>query len=105
MSEAKNEHGELHELAGGWISERKGTRVPTFLKLAYVGFSIFGLVYLFQYVMGEVDHATRGPLVQQLNAATDKPPSAWIAALAVILVAFVAGLLWYALVRKGEADE
>ena len=37
--------------------------------------------------------------------ATDKPPAAWIAALAVILVAFVAGLLWYALLRRGEADE
>jgi hypothetical protein len=105
MSETQKEQGELHELAGGWITERRGTPIPGFLKLAYVGFSVFGLAYLFQYAMGEVDHATRGPLVQQFNAITDKPSSLWLGALAVIIGLFVVGLLWYALVRKGEADE
>lgn len=98
----KPEPGEIHELAGGWITERTRTKIPPFLKLAYVGFSVFGVVYLFRYVMGEVDHATRGALVRQFNAVADKPPAAWITFLAVVLLAFVAGLLWYAFLAKSE---
>ena len=30
-TKAKTDAGEVHELAGGWISERKGTPVPVFL--------------------------------------------------------------------------
>jgi hypothetical protein len=94
----------IHELAGGWITERKGTEIPLFLKLSYVGFSIFGIVYLFLYATGEVDHASRGPLVQQINQAMELPGSAWIYFLAVVLVAFVAGLFAYAF-RSGGQDE
>ena len=72
MSDEKDK-GQVHELAGGWITERKGTKVPGFLKLAYVGFSLFGLVYLFRYWSGEVAHETRGPLVRQMNAVMDTP--------------------------------
>jgi hypothetical protein len=97
-----SEKGELHELAGGWITERKGTAVPGFLKLAYVGFCLFGLYYLFAYAKGELGHATRGPLVQQMNAAIGDPSTAWIGFLAVILAAFVAGLLWFVFLHKGE---
>ena len=32
----KSERPELHEYAGGWITERKGTEVPSFLKFAYI---------------------------------------------------------------------
>lgn len=99
---AKQDHGELHELAGGWITERKGTPVPGFLKLTYVGFCAFGLVYLVLYAAGEVGHATRGPLVQQLNALTGQPGMAWFGLLAVLLVAFAAGLLTYALRGREE---
>jgi hypothetical protein len=98
----KTDPGEIHELSGGWITERTRTKIPPFLKLSYVGFSLFGVVYLFRYVMGEVDHATRGTLVQQFNAVADKPPAAWITFLAVVLVTFVAGLLWYAFLAKSE---
>ncbi len=101
----KTDPGEVHELAGGWITERTGTAVPPFLKLAYVGFSVFGLVYLFLNSAGEVDHDTRGALVRQLNAASDLPPTTWIAFIAAWLLLFVGGLLWYALVRKPEAGE
>lgn len=97
----KGDQGEIHELAGGWISERKGTGVPGFLKLAYVGFSAFGLYYLFAYAKGETGHETRGPLVQQLNAATSDPSGAWIGLLAVLLGLFVVGLLWFALLDEG----
>lgn len=95
----------VHELAGGWITERKGMPIPVFLKLAYVGFSIFGLVYLFQYTAGEVGHATRGPLVQQMNALTGQPSGSWIAFLAALILAFVLGLLWYAFSFKPGEQE
>lgn len=93
----------VHELAGGWITERAGTPIPAFLKIAYVGLGLFGLFYLFKYSMGEVDHATRGPLVQQLNQVSSQPPTAWIIFLAVVLGAFVIGLLAFAFrAKEGE---
>ncbi len=94
--------GDIHELAGGWITERKGTPVPGFLKLTYVGFCAFGLIYLFSYMAGEVNHATRGPLVKQLNAVMDQPGTPWFALLGTLIAAYTALLLWYALVRKEE---
>ena len=98
MSDDKN----VHELAGGWISERKDTKVPAFLKLAYVGFCLFGLAYLFRYWAGEVSHESRGPLVQQINTIMQVPGTAWQATIAVILVAFVLGLLWFVFVHRTE---
>jgi len=92
----------VHDLAGGWITERVGTPIPAFLKIAYVGFCLFGLFYLFKYSMGEVDNATRGPLVQQLNEISGKPPMAWIIFLGVVLGAFVIGLLAFAFRAKEE---
>ncbi len=101
----KTEPGAIHELAGGWISERKGTPVPPFLKLAYVGFSIFGLAYLFLYAAGEVTHETRGPLVRQLNAASDLPGTGFLFFLGAVLLAFVGGLMWYGVLRQAGSDE
>jgi hypothetical protein len=92
----------VHEVAGGWISERVGTPIPAFLKLSYIGFCLFGLIYLFKYSLGEVDHATRGPLVQQLNQASDNPGTAWIIFLAVVLGAFVAGLLTFVFLARED---
>jgi len=93
----------VHELAGGWITERVGTPIPVFLKIAYVGFCLFGLFYLFKYSLGEVDHATRGPLVQQLNQITDKPPLGWILFLGAVLGLLVIGLLAFAF--RAREDE
>ena len=67
MSNDPRKQEEIHELAGGWITERAGTPIPTFLKMAYVGFTLFALVYLRNYWRGEVDNASRGPLVQELS--------------------------------------
>ncbi len=92
----KTSRDDVHEIAGGWITERKGTKVPPVLKLAYIGFSIFGLVYLLMYASGEVGHATRGKLVQQLNAAMVAPSLGFIALVAIVLLAFAAGLVWFA---------
>lgn len=97
-----NDKGQVHELAGGWITERKGTKVPGFLKLAYVGFSLFGLVYLFRYWSGEGAHETRGPLVRQMNTVMDTPGGLWIAFIAACVGLFALGLLWFAFLHRTE---
>ncbi len=102
----KPEKVEVHELAGGWITERVGTPIPRFLKLAYVFFSLFGVYYLFAYWKGELSHATRGPLVAQINEVMKSPGAPWFAFIAVILVLFVAGLWAFAFRRPaGEHEE
>jgi len=86
---------ELTEYAGGWITERKGTGIPGFLKLAYPIIVIACAAYLFIYMNGEVTHSTRGSLVQQLNAVTGNANTfmyvvlALIAAYVVVLLAFL----------------
>ena len=86
---------ELHEYAGGWITERKGTKIPGFLKLAYPIIAIACIAYLFIYMNGEIHHSTRGPFVQQLNAVTGTADgfmyivAGLIAVFGVILLAFL----------------
>jgi fructose-specific phosphotransferase system IIC component len=93
MTEEKK--SELTEYAEGWITERKGTGIPGFLKLAYPIILIVVIAYLFVYMNGEVTHSTRGGLVQQLNAVTGNANTfmyvvmALIAAYVVVLLAFV----------------
>jgi hypothetical protein len=65
MSENK-EQNEIKEYADGWITERKGTEVPAFLKFAYIIIAGGCLTYLVIYMNGETGHAERGPLVQLL---------------------------------------
>jgi len=96
------EKEELHEIAGGWITERKGTPIPGFLKLTYIGFCLFGLYYLFTYWMGETTHSTRGALVAQFNQTAKEPAAWWHITLAVILIGFVAGLLYNVFAGKEE---
>ena len=99
-----SENKDVHELAGGWITERKGTKIPGFLKLTYVGFCVFGLVYLYRYWAGEVAHESRGPLVRQANEIMQTPGASWHGLIYVCVLAFAAGLLWYALVQKADAE-
>ena len=101
MSE-KNEPQEVHEVAGGWITERKGTSVPLFLKLAYAGFCVFGLIYLFRYWAGETAHATRGPLVQESNKIMTVPAGLPLYVIAALLIVFVGCLFFLAFLRKSE---
>ena len=88
---------ELHEYAGGWMTERKGTGTPGFLKLAYPVIALACMAYMFLYMNGEIHHSTRGQYVQQLNAVTGGANSfmyiiaAMIAVYAIILVVFVLG--------------
>jgi hypothetical protein len=76
----------IKNYADGWITEREGTEVPGFLKLAFavIAFSCIG--YLVFFMNGEVDHSDRGPLVRAFNAATETSASLMygIAALMVV---------------------
>ena len=100
MSENETKKEEIHELAGGWITERADAPVPLFLKLAYVGFCIFGLAYLFNYWAGETGHATRGPLVQEINKVMQTPGTGFHLFIGVTLLAFVIGLFWVTFRRE-----
>lgn len=68
--EERKENEELKEYAGGWMTERKGTDAPVFLKAAFVVISLGCISYLIIYMNGETDHADRGVLVQAFNKAT-----------------------------------
>jgi len=85
MSE-KKEH--LHELAGGWITERTGTDVPAFLKLAFPVIGLGCVAYIVLQMMGDVNHATRGKFVQQFNQVSQTSPTFQyiVATLALIYV-------------------
>ena len=61
----------IKEYADGWITERDGTEVPGFLKLAYIVIAGGALAYFLIYMNGEVNHAGRGHLVRAMNAATE----------------------------------
>lgn len=86
---------ELKEYAGGWITERKGTGIPPFLKFAYPVIAIACVIYLFAFINGEVNHSTRGALVRQLDAVTGSANgfmyvvAAMIAVFVIILITFL----------------
>ena len=62
---ASDEHEEIEEFPGG-IQVREGS-IPTFLKLTYVGFTLFGILYWILYHAGDPS----SPLVALLNKATN----------------------------------
>lgn len=64
------ENTKIKEYAEGWITERKGTDVPTFLKFAYIVIAGGCLAYLVMFMNGETGHAERGPLVQMFNTVS-----------------------------------
>lgn len=100
MSDKKQD--ELKEYAEGWITERKGTEVPMFLKIAYI-FIIGGcLTYLIVFMNGEVNHSERGVLVQAFNAATESSSALMysIAAIGVVYFIIVIGFVF----RKFHED-
>jgi H+/Cl- antiporter ClcA len=84
----------IHEYADGWITERSGTEVPTFLKFAFIAIAAGAIAYFFTYMYGEVNHPDRGVLVRAMNAATQTSAAlmyciaALIVVYGVIVVAF-----------------
>jgi hypothetical protein len=92
MSEQKRaQNPDVKEYAGGWMTERKGTDAPPFLKLAFPIIGLCCTAYLIVYMNGEVNHAERGALVRQFNAATTPADGLMygVAALALIYVVTV----------------
>jgi len=80
------EKPKLKEYAEGWITEREGTGVPPFLKLAYVVIAAGALIYFLVYMYGEVNHPDRGALVKALNAATESSGGLMYAIAAMIVI-------------------
>jgi hypothetical protein len=58
-------HDEI-ETFPGEMQVREGGKIPLFLKLTYVGFTLFGILYWVLNYAGDTD----SPLVQLLNKAT-----------------------------------
>jgi hypothetical protein len=76
----------IKDYAGGWITEREGTEIPPFLKLAYIVIAGGSVAYFLLYMYGEVSHPDRGRLVQALNAATQASAGLMYAIAAMIVI-------------------
>ncbi|MBI4912057.1 MAG: hypothetical protein HY823_04910 [Acidobacteria bacterium] len=95
MSDPKNDHQgneELKEYAGGWLTERKGTDIPGFLKLAFPVIGLGCVAYLILQMYGDTGHDTRGALVQRFNEVSQTSPGLmyFVAALGLVYVVAVA---------------
>jgi hypothetical protein len=69
MAEAKDSN-EIKNYADGWVTEKKGTEIPAFLKFSYIVIAGGCLIYFIIFMNGEINHSTRGALVRQFNAVT-----------------------------------
>jgi len=93
MADTKDSN-EIKSYADGWITERKNTEIPAFLKFAYIVIAAGCFAYFLIYMNGEVNHSTRGALVRQFNSVTQSSPglmymvAAMIAIFAIITVKF-----------------
>ena len=76
----------IKEYADGWITEREGTEIPGFLKLAFIVIAGGALAYFLIYMYGEVNHPDRGKLVQAMNAATEASGALMYAIAAMIVI-------------------
>ena len=82
----ESQKNQIKDYAGGWITEREGTDIPTFLKFAYIVIAGGAVAYFLMYMYGEVDHSERGPLVRALNAATEASAGLMYAVVALIVI-------------------
>jgi hypothetical protein len=96
------EKQELKDYAGGWIQERKGTDAPAFLKFAFPVIGLFCVAYLVVFMVGEVDHVDRGPLVKALNDATTTSPMLMYI-IAILALVYVVSVVAFA-IRKFKED-
>lgn len=100
---AENNPNDLHDYAGGWITERKGTGVPTFLKFAYIVIALSVATYLYIFMNGEVNHSDRGALVRQFNEMTQSSPTFMYIVISMVLVYLVALVMFaFKAVSKDE---
>lgn len=89
-----NQPVEIEQIAGGWITERKHTGVPVFLRFAYMVIGLFTVSYLVYYMNGETAHPDRGSLVEQFNRATMSSPGLMYAVAGMAAVFFLAVILF-----------
>ena len=97
-SKATDEH---KDYADGWIQEKQNTEVPTFLKFAYIVIAAGCFAYLFIFMNGEVDHATRGAFVRQFNAVTQSS-SGFMYFVAALIVIFAVITVKFAFSKSHE---
>jgi hypothetical protein len=83
---------ELKSYADGWMTERKDTDAPGFLKLAVPVIAFCATAYIVLQMDGDIHHATRGPLVAQFNkvSPTASGMNWFVAILALLYTAIVA---------------
>lgn len=86
MVDQKNNKG-IKDYADGWITEREGTDVPGFLKLAFPVIAIGAIAYIFIYMYGETAHSDRGFLVQKFNEVS-QTSTAFMYAVGVLAIVF-----------------
>lgn len=86
----------VKDYAGGWITEKEGTEVPGFLKLAFPVIGLSCAAYLLLYINGDVGQSERGPLVQTLDRTTGDANVLMyvVAVLALIFVVSVVTFAW-----------
>lgn len=96
-----NETEELKDYADGWMSERKGTDAPGFLKLAIPVIGLGSVAYLVMQIYGDVAHATRGSLVQKFNEVSQTSP-ALSYTVAVLGLVYVIAVVMFAISKPHE---
>ncbi len=72
-----SEHAEKEELkqyADGWMTERKGTDIPKFLKLAFLIIGPACTAYIVLQMFGDIHHESRGPFVEQFAKVSVTSP-------------------------------
>ncbi len=92
----------LHEIAGGWIMERKGNEPTGFLKATYVVVALAGIIYSIVWADGDTS-GDRGKLVQQFNDHTMFSRGfMWVVTMLVVIFAVV---LWkYAFTKSKDGE-
>lgn len=99
MADNKTEPA-IKDYAGGWITEKKGTEVPGFLKLAFPVIGLSAFAYILLFMNGETGHSERGPLVQQLNRVTGDA-NVLMYGVAVVALLFVIIVVSFAFRKSG----
>ena len=92
---------EIKSYADGWITEQKNTEIPAFLKLTYIVVALGCAIYLIFFMNGEINHSTRGVLVQQFNKVTGTADG-FMYLVAAMIVVFLLITLKFAFSKSHE---
>ena len=77
---------DIKDYADGWMTERKNTEIPGFLKLSTPVIALGCVAYLILQREGDVGHATRGPLVKAFNLVSHPAPAVSLTVAAMVLI-------------------